>query len=257
MKKEMINGQVTIFIIMAIVIAAAVLLVVFYPRIKMIVQPATPAGYVEDCVKKELIPAVEKLSASGGSFNPENTILYQGREIEYLCYTNEYYKTCSMQIPFIKQNFESELTGYIAPIAEQCVNQMASDFKDKGYNVNVKKGDISVEIVPHSVKVAVNHEITVEKESVQNLGKIIVAENSEMYDMLMISQNILDWEARYGDSAPETFMMYYPDIKVEKLKQGDGSKIYIVTNKESKEEFTFATRSLSWPAGYGTEKFVK
>ena len=36
-----------------------------------------------------------------------------------------------------------------------------------------------------------------------------------------------------------------------KIVMTEGSKIYILTNTKTKDKFTFATRSLSWPAGYG------
>ena len=45
-------------------------------------------------------------------------------------------------------------------------------------------------------------------------------------------------------------MLLYPNIKVEKLKQEDGSKIYIITSRDTNEKFVFASRSLSWPAGF-------
>jgi len=258
MTKRGKRGQLTIFIILAVIVVAAVLFVVFYPQIKTIVSPVTPSGYVEDCISKELDNAVVKVSETGGSINPENTMNYLGKPIEYLCYTAEYYKTCVMQQPLLKQHVEEEIANYIKPIAERCVNELVSNYEEKGYNVNLKKGNVSVEIIPHNVVVNVNSVLTLDKESTQYFSGFKVAKNSEMYDLLMISQSILNWEARYGDSAPETFMLYYPDLKVEKLKQGDGSKIYIVANREAKESFIFATRSLSWPAGYGSdEKFVK
>jgi len=248
---------VTIFIILAIVIAA-VLLIIFYPRIKIYVTPATPAGYVEDCVNERLGTFIEDSAGKGGRANPENFIMYQGKEIGYLCYTNEYYKMCVMQTPFLKQSFETEIEKYLAPIAEKCVNEMASDFQEKGYQAIVNSKNVSVEILPKNVKIIVNAPITLTKESTQSFNKFIIAKNSKMYDLLMISQSILNYEARYGDSNPETFMLYYPDIRVEKLKQGDGSKIYIVSDRNTNEKFVFATRSLSWPAGYGLdEKYVR
>ena len=252
------RGQLTIFIIIAIIVVAAVLFIVFYPQIKTIITPVTPSGYVEDCISKELDNAVATVSENGGSMNPENTINYEGKAIEYLCYTAEYYKTCVMQQPLLKEHVEDEISSYIKPIAERCVNELVSDYQDKGYNVNLKKGNVSVEIIPHNVVVNVNSVVTMEKESTQYFSGFKVAKNSEMYDLLMISQSILNWEARYGDSAPETFMLYYPNLRIEKLKQGDGSKIYIINERESKDRFIFATRSLSWPAGYGSsEQFVK
>ena len=65
--------------------------------------------------------------------------------------------------------------------------------------------------------------------------------------MLMIASSILNYEARYGDSDIWTYMIYYPDYRIEKFKQDEGSKIYTITNRNTGKQFTFATRSLSWP----------
>ena len=65
----------------------------------------------------------------------------------------------------------------------------------------------------------------------------------------MISSSILNWEARYGDSETMNYMIYYPSIKVEKKKQGDGSTVYIITDRLDLDKFMFASRSMALPAG--------
>lgn len=251
------RSQVTIFIILAIVIVA-VLLIIFYPRIKVLITPLTPTQYVDDCVKKEISPILEKISNQGGSINPQNSLQYADKEIEYLCYTNEYYKTCTMQQPLLKQHVEQEITNAIKDKAEACVDEMKSNYESRGYRVSLKNGGVSVEIVPHAIKVIIEGPMVVQKESTQSFDKFIITQQSEIYDSLLIAQSILNYEARYGDSAPETFMLMFPDLRITKLKQSDGSKIYNITNTESREQFIFASRSLSWPAGFGfEEKYIR
>ena len=70
--------------------------------------------------------------------------------------------------------------------------------------------------------------------------------------MIMIASSIQNFEAQYGDSVPETYMSLYPDIKVQKLKQEDGTKIYIITDRKTNERLVFATRSVAWPPGFAT-----
>ena len=84
----------------------------------------------------------------------------------------------------------------------------------------------------------------------ESYEKFEVKKKSKIYSLLMLATSILNWEARYGDSDITTYMIYYPNVKVEKYKQSDGSKIYILSDI-SGDKFNFATRSLSWPAGYG------
>jgi hypothetical protein len=44
-------------------------------------------------------------------------------------------------------------------------------------------------------------------------------------------------------------MLYYPNIKIEKKKLGEGSTVYILTNRETLDKFVFASRSVVIPAG--------
>jgi len=253
-KKISKRGQLTIFIIVAIVIVA-VIIILFYPRIqKTFFVPKTPQGFLESCVNEDLQKAVLKLENQGASLNPENYIYYNNNKVNYLCYTNEYYKTCTMQVPFVKEQFEKELKTAIEKKAEECVNSLVQDYRSKGYEVTSKKPEVSVELVLKNIKIEIALNLILKKENTESYEKLVILKDSDIYNLVSISESILNWEARYGDSAPETFMQYYPDLRIEKLKQGDGSKIYIVGNRETNENFIFATRSLSWPAGYNVNQ---
>lgn len=253
MKKEgNMKGQITIFIIVAIVIVA-VLIIISYPRIQQVVTVKVPSSFIQDCITPHIDETMKILMKQGGSLKPDNIILYQDNKIEYLCYTNEYYKTCKIQQAMLKQHFEEELNSALTLRAEQCVKELAEDYQKRGYEVTMKKPSINVSIIPASVKLDINAALTLKKETTERYDKLTVTKSSQIYDLLMISESILNWEARYGDSVPESYMLYYPDLKVEKLKQSDGSKIYILTHKITNEKFMFASRSLSWPAGYGVE----
>ncbi len=253
------RSQLTIFIIIAIVIVAVVL-ILFWNRIGPIIGIGVandPQAYLQNCLGDKVKEGINLASARGGSINPVHAISYQGEQIEYLCFTNEYYKTCTMQQPLLKEHVEYEVNNYIQEDVKNCMSSFEDAFSKKGYSVNMGKVASSAEIVPGSVNINVNSPITLSKgEEVLKYNKISIPFKSGLYDLLMISASILNWEARYGDSAPENFMMYYPNLKIQKLKQGDGSKIYILTDLASDDSFTFASRSLSWPAGYGVGEKV-
>jgi hypothetical protein len=244
------KGQITIFIIIAIVILA-ILVILFYPRIKKLVVPSTPSIQLRDCLGERLKKAIDLVSERGGSIKPVNAVMYEGKKIEYLCYTNEYYQTCSNQQPLLKQHIEREIYEYVKPQVSKCMNKLKEDLRKQGYSVTQDREDISVNIVPDNIEVEVSG-LTIEKEGeAGRYDKLKVDYGSELYTLIMLASSILNWEARYGDSDITTYMLYYPNIKAEKYKQGDGSKIYILTAKDTEDRFMFATRSLSWPAGYG------
>lgn len=243
------RSQLTLFIIVAIVIVAVIALIFLSPRIKTIFVPSSPDVELRDCVNKKINEGVGIVSKQGGSVEPVNAIMYEGEKIEYLCYTNQYYKTCVMQVPLLKQHVERELLEYINQEVDKCYEDLKNDLERRGYSVSGKK-DVSISIEPNNIKVIVSG-VRIEREGAVVYGKIEAGYKSKLYDLIMLTSSILNWEARYGDSDITTYMLYYPNVKVEKYKQQDGSKIYILTERESKEKFVFASRSLSWPAGYG------
>lgn len=251
------KAQLTIFIIIAIVIVA-VLAIVFWPNLKIIVtNTSTPQAYFESCVKDKAKEAIDLASKRGGSINPVNAIMYGGENVEYLCYTNEYYKTCTMQQPMLKRHVEYEVSRYIEDDVKSCVNSFKTEFERRGYQVSAGNPSISTEIVPENVIVNIKISMTITKETTEKYNLVKIPIKSKMYDFVMLSDSILNWEARYGDSDPLSFMVYYPDLKIEKLKQTDGSKIYILSNLDTKESFSFASRSLSWPGGLGIGEKVR
>ena len=242
------KGQLTLFIIIAVVIVS-VLIFLFLPNIKSIFVPSTPSEKLQDCVEKSLKEAVELTSKRGGSISPVNSIMFKDEKVEYLCYTNQYYKTCINQQPLLRQHVEREVLDYIKLNSQQCIENLKNNLRSKGYSVSSGAGELSVSIVPNNVKVVASGFSAVKGETGEKYDKFEAGIKSELYDLIMLTTSILNWEARYGDSDITTYMMYYPNVKVEKYKQEDGSKIYILTSGENK--FVFASRSLSWPAGYG------
>ncbi len=242
------KGQLTVFIIIAIVIVV-VLLILFFPSLKVLVSGPEASDYIQECTEDATKEVLEKISLQGGSLEPENYILYQGNKIEYACYTPEYYKKCTMQKPFLKQDIESEITNYIEPRVKQCLADLKSQLEKRGSSVSLQGTEIETSIVPNSILITIKAPITVTKESSASFENFRVNIPSQLYELTMLSSSIANHEARYGDSDSLTYMIYYPDIKVEK-KELDEGRVYILTHKPTNEKFMFASRSIAWPPGY-------
>ncbi len=250
------KGQVTIYIMIAIVIVG-VLIFLFYPRIKTLIKPAAPPVYLQDCLKEEVEETIKMVSSRGGSVEPVNAVMFNNEKVEYLCYTNQYYQTCKMQQPLLIQHIEREILENIKPKAKVCIDNLKEELRKRGYSVSETREEISVEIMPENIRVAVSGISFVSEERGERYEKFEINLKSRLYDLIMLTTSILNWETRYGDSDITSYMLYYPNVKVEKYKQGDGSKIYILTDKITEDSLTFATRSLSWPAGYGIGQTYK
>ena len=253
------SAQVTIFVIIAIAIVA-ILIIVFFPQLKKIVVPATPESLIPSaCIETAIKENYPTIMERGGSMNPALYIRYQNITVEYLCYTSQWYQTCTMQKPLLKQSIEKEIQKTSNSAISKCMGKMQADLESKGYDVKIT-GDRNPEIniVPQKISIIFNNmTMTLEKDGETTIisgGKFKTNLVSESYDLIMIASSIQNFEARYGDIKTDDYMTFYPNIKVEKKLQSDGSKVYIITHRETKEVLQFATRSLAWPPGYAIQE---
>lgn len=253
-KEKNKKGQLTIYIIIAIfIVAIAILIYFFYDDISSyVVQEENPTVIIQTCLEDELEDTVTLISSQGGSLAPQHYIMYNNQKTEYLCYTNEYYVTCVMQQPMLKEHIESEIQKGIKKASDECFNDLEEYYKNRGYTVSLKRNDLKVELLPKRIVTTFEYPLTLTKGETKKYNSIKVVLNNNLYELVSIANSILNWEARYGDSETTIYMDYYHDLKVEKLKQGEGSTIYILTDRNNGNQFQFASRSLAWPPGYGT-----
>jgi hypothetical protein len=247
------KAQVTIFIIIAIlIVSAAVLIYLFYPQINTTLgtQENTPQTYIQSCIEKEISDAISTVSIQGGSIEPENYLLYNDTRIEYLCYTNQYYQSCLLQQPMLKEHIESQIKNRISQNATSCFNSMKSNYEKQGYSMDMKSGAITVELLPKRVITTFNYTLTATKGDTQKYDSFVVISNNNLYELTAIANSILQLESKYGDADVTTYMTYYHDLKVEKRLLEDRGKIYTITDRNIGSKFQFATRGQIWPGGY-------
>ncbi len=246
------RGQLTLFIIVAVVIVALVAMVyLFFPQVLVSfgIGPTNPNIFIQSCMEQQLKDVVDNVSLQGGSLEPGNFILYQNQKIEYLCYNANYYLPCIMQQPLLKQHIESEIKRGIKNQEDACFSSLKDAFEKKGYAVNLARKETNVELLPSRIAVTFVNDLTLTKQGSERFEKINVVLNNNLYELTSIADSILNWEARYGDTETTIFMKYYKDLKVEKKLQSDGSTVYILTNRGSGSKFQFASRSVAWPSG--------
>ncbi len=245
------RGQLTIFIILALLIVILVL-IYFLARenINIIFKGESPYNQIDKCIKDSASDAIGTLENQGGTINPQNYYLYQGNKVDYMCYTNEYYKKCVMQKPLLKQDIEKEIKDFTEPRIEGCLNSIKDSYEERGYSFTFKKPEVNVQILPGDVLISLdNTNLVVAKETTESYNNLKVDVSSSLYDFVMTASSIANWEATYGESETLNYMLFYPSLKVEKKIRSDGSKIYILTDRESLEKFMFAVRSIPFPSG--------
>jgi len=255
------GGQVTIFIIIAIIIIGlAVSLYFLIPGIRTgtVFDATNPAGFIQTCLEDEIKNTVETVSLQGGSIEPEHYFLYQNNTIEYLCYTAEYYETCSVQRPLLKQHIESEIRNETAKEVKTCFDNLLKNYKSEGYTASLETGKTTVELLPQRVVMRFeDYVLTTSKGETARYDSFGAILNNNLYELTSIANSIIDWETNYGDAETTLYMTYYKDLKVEKKKQQDGTTIYILTDRNNENKFQFASRSVVFPPGYGGAGIVE
>jgi hypothetical protein len=244
------KGQVTVFIIIGILIVGVILLYYFYlgPNWESL---TTRKPALEKCIENEMMPIIEELSLGAGIVNSEFNSMYLDENYTFICYTNEYYQPCVVQYPFLKDNFESALSRYMKPIIQECYNDAIDDLRAEGNDVVTGAITSIVNITPDGVKIEIDAPTAISSGGASaSFRKFEVNIYSKIYTLIMIANTILQYETSYGDSEVSSFMFYYPDIGVQKIRRDDGVKLYIITDKKD-IKYRFATRSYAWPPGYG------
>lgn len=251
-RKEMNSkrSQVTIFIIIAILIVAVILIFFLFIRPR-IVPPAGNQLKIEKCVGDSIQSSLADLAKQGGFANPQFTYQYMGDRLPYFCYTNLYYRPCVVQVPFLKQSFESELTKAANQKIDLCYDNAISELKAQGYEVNSGERNLSISLEPGRIVAVLNAPVSISQGGGRSYTGFKTMINSEMYDIVMIATSIVQSEAKLGNADTDSLRLYYPNFIIQKLRQGDESKVYIIQDKNSKIKYQFATRSYAWPAGYG------
>jgi len=251
------RAQVAIFVIIALAIVAIFVLIIFLRDggiTNNTSEGLSPQRYLSDCISPSLRENMEIILKQGGYSNVEGFLEYNGDKYKYLCYTNENYIPCIVQQPLLKEQFEKELNSLLRAKSGECVNSLKEEYESRGYDVNMNGINTEFLIVPEGIKYSVNGELSAKKgDETSVFNGFDVEIESQVYDLILTGISIIDFESTYGDSETTLYMQYYPDLKIEKIRLSEGSKIYRVTNVITNETLSFATRSLVFPPGYGLE----
>ncbi len=251
-KGEGKRGQLTIFIIVAILIIAIVALFFAFPKLRTAVgfeKLETPENFIQTCLEDTIKENVEIISSQGGSLEPSPSVEYLDEKIQYLCYTPQKYQACVVQIPFLEKNIEEEIKNSIKEDVDFCFNSLKENYDNRGYTTSLKKGDIVVELLPQKIVTTIKNEFVFSKdENVQKRETFRVVLNNNLYELTAIAQSIMDGEISFGGGLEQFYMELYTDVKVEAIRPfTEDTTIYILTDRNTQDKFKFAFQS--WDLG--------
>ena len=258
------RGQVTLFVIIAILIVAAVILaIVLVPKLNKPKAGQTdqmnPETYIADCINDDLEPMVELISKQGGGLELKNCIFYKTANDfcrAYLCYQTIPYSACINQEPLLKEKIEQQLKNELikSNTVSRCITDFSNTAKQKDYSITTcSNPQFNVTLIKGKVTVPINCEITLSKEETKKFSSIVPALNWPLYDFVLVSKEIINQEITNTDFDPVSYMLQNNWIEVEKFRSTSDSgisKIYTLRERSSGKEFVFALKNNYWnPAG--------
>mgnify|MGYP001617675513 CR=1 FL=1 len=250
--KSIKRGQVTIFIIIALIIVVAIALIfVLWRKPTIKISPSTdPEGYIENCIKEYTKEAIENLSEQGGDIKPEGSVMYKGKDITYLCYNANFYKPCVNQRPLLIEHIEEEITSYIEPKMRKCFSSLEQELEKKGYEIEMGSMNITTELKVKKIIVTIGRKFSMTKEETRKFEQFSAQLSHPIYELAEIAMEIANQEARYCNFDILGFMIIYPEYNAEKFRTGNSDTIYTLKEISTNKEFTFAIRSCVMPAGF-------
>lgn len=244
------RGQITVFIIIAILLVGIILFYFYYIGPNFGSQSAKKPA-LEKCIEDQLSPIIEELSLNAGVVNPTFTSMYLDENYTFICYTNEYYKPCVVQQPFLKDSFENSLASAMKPKIQECYDNAVDELRNQGNDVTTGTIKTNLSINPDGISIVIQAPTVIANDGTsRRFQEFNVDIYSNLYTIIMIANSILQFESSYGDSDVSSFMFYYPYLTIQKIRRDDSVKLYIITDKND-IKYRFASRSYAWPPGYG------
>ena len=246
------RGQVTIFIIVAIVIVVGIIASIIFMGRYDTETPTNlgPQAFIDKCVKDVVEESVGKMLKNGGEILPSQAIMYQGDEWNYLCYQADYYQACYNIHPMLELQIESEIEKNIKDDIDGCFDEMKEEFEDRGYDVNIGNGDGSVDLLPGYIKIDLKRSMDISKGGVapQSYSDFDTKVLTPLYELVQIAREVVNSEAQFCHFEYNGYMLLYPKYDIRRIDYSD-SKIYRLIDRASGDEFRFAIRSCAFAPG--------
>lgn len=251
---EKINkkGQVAIWVIIAVIGIALVMvfLLLKKPRIGDITnEDYNPKSFIEQCIRKVVADAGERMLSQGGFLIPENNLSYNNLSVPYLCKNTGNFFPCVNQHPAYIEEMTDILKKDTEPKVENCFAELKNVLERRNILMDSDKLSYSIEFIPGRINVNVQKNVTLSGNIKENLDNFDTKVSSPLYNLGIVATEIVNNEARYCYFEYNGYMLLHPELVIEKTALSDGTKIYTLKDLESGKNLLFAVRGCVLPEG--------
>lgn len=254
--RKLVNkkGQMTIFVIIAIVIVA-ILIILFVFR-KNVEKPidfnegSNSVPFVEGCARDSAKEALDLMLPQGGFVNPKNYISYNHINITYLCENVGYFEPCVNQHPVFLNEIRDEIYDYSYNDIDECFLSFKDEMESKNKQVEIGEMNLSYELAPNRVKIKIDRNMKItDGDKISNLNNFEVEIMHPVYELANVANEIASQEAKYCYFEYVGYMLTYPQFTIAENTLSDSTKIYSIKDNKSGKELNIATRGCAIPAG--------
>jgi len=254
------KGQVTIFVIIAIILVGSFVLFFLFkkgyvPKIGGSAE-INLDSYLSSCVENKLNEAVDILLSQGGYIkNPLHKEFKFANEItptniSYLCYNQNYYFPCINQEPLLIQHLKKDIKNYVSDDVENCFDELILSLERQNYEVDSSYDGFEVNLLSKKVRLDIDGKITLSKtDQTSKKENFALTSSTRLYDLALLAHEIVNQEAEYCNFNDLGYMLVYPEIEIDKFRTSDSTIIYTLKHKDTSEEFRFAVRGCVIPPG--------
>lgn len=247
------KGQITIFVIIAIVIVGAVIFLFLFRKQAVLDVPVeeNPQLFLQKCIREETLNAVNIMLPQGGFIEPKNYKTYQNNKIEYLCYNEGYYNPCVNQHPMYINELRAEIANYLKPKVDDCFSSLRSELQKRSIGVSLdSKNEVAVELMEGKIEIIANKKISITTGNhANNFEKFETVVVSDLYGLANTAIETANMEGKYCNFEYLGYVLLRPELDIDKFTMSDGTKIYSIENKKTREKLNIAIRGCVAPAG--------
>jgi hypothetical protein len=250
LEKKGKNAQVTIFIILAIVIVSAIVLVSFLYIKPLFSENAfdDPQLYVQKCIEPIVKEKLDKINSQGGYFTPDKFLTYKNTKVQYHCYTSQDKQLCINYEPNLKSQIENELYINLIGDVETCFENFKKSLKN--YDYSEENLEFAVSLVPDKIKFNITKKITVSKaEQTKTISDFSFSLNDPTYDFIRLENRIVNDEVNCNcpDESCSADVLEISkennDYEIYLFISGNNEKVYSLKDVNTGRKFMFSVRN--------------
>jgi len=251
-KKMSKKGQVAIWVILGVVLVAAVLLYFLSERgiFTGTKDLSNPEPFIEQCAKDAVYETVDKILPQGGFVNPIGYKLYDNTNISYLCYNVGSYYPCINQHPAFLNELKKEIKNYTIKRIEDCFNQFKNEAGKRNEQVTFGEMNYSIGLAPDRIFVVIERETEItNKEKSIRIEKYEYEISSPLYNLASVAIDIATSNAKYCYFEYNGYTILYPRYTIKVDTMSDSTKIYKIEDTVTGKKMNIAIRGCAVPPG--------